>query len=262
MTTVDFITELFCQVDDQLGYLPKHSQARLYPSEVVTLALLYALTGKGNRAFWRWLVRDYRPLFPNLPCRTRLFRLFNSHRYLSGEFLASPSLLGIIDSYGIELLHPRREGRSGQQIGQKGKSNGRWIVGGKLCFLLDHLGRVVAWECDTANVYDGSAFQHLVDKFRHDMVIFADTGFAKADWRPTNLRLCQRGEWNVRMVVETVLSMLTYICHFKQMAHKNWRYFETKVGFTMALFNILTQWHGFQPDENGFVPLSIAEFSL
>ena len=71
------------------------------------------------------------------------------------------------------------------------------------------------------------------------MVIFADTGFAKADWRPTNLRLCQRGEWNVRMVVETVLSMLIYICHFKQMAHKNWLYFETRVGFTLALFNIL-----------------------
>ena len=68
MTTVDFITELFCQVDDQIGYLPKHSQARLYPSEVVTLALLYALTGKGNRAFCRWLTKDYVPLFPNLPC--------------------------------------------------------------------------------------------------------------------------------------------------------------------------------------------------
>lgn len=262
MTTVDFITELFCQVDDKIGYLPKHSQARLYPSEVVTLALLYALTGKGNRAFWRWLTRDYVPLFPNLPCRTRLFRLFNSHRALIGEFMASPSLIGVIDSYGIELLHPRREGRSKRQIGKKGISNQRWIVGGKLCFVLDHLGRVVDWQCDTANVHDGSAFQHLVDKFHHDMVIFADAGFAKKDWFPTNLRLCQRGEWNVRMVVETVLSMLTYVCHFKHMNHKVWRYFETRVGFTLALFNILIQWHGFQPDETGFVPLSIAEFSL
>ena len=262
MATVDFITELFCQVDDQIGYLPKHSQARLYPSEVVTLALLYALTGKGNRAFWRWLMRDYQPLFPNLCCRTRLFRLFNSQRYLFGEFLAPPSLLGVIDSYGIELLHPRQEGRSAQQIGKKGKSNGRWIVGGKLCFLLDHLGRVVDWECDTSNVYDGSAFRHLVDKFQDDMVIFADTGFAKAGWQPDNLRLCQRGEWNMRMLVETVLSMLTSICQFKRMAHKAWRYFETRVGFTLALFNILIQWHGFLPDENGFVPLSIAEFSL
>lgn len=262
MTTIDFITELFCQVDDQIGHLPKHSQARLYPSEVMTLALLYALTGKGNRAFWRWLTRDYVPLFPNLPSRTRLFRLFNSHDQFIGDFLAPPSLLGVIDSYGIELIHPRREGRSDQQIGKKGKSNTRWIVGGKLCFVVDHLGRIVDWECDTADVHDGSAFQRLVDKFRHDLVIFADTGFAKVDWHPTNLRLCQRGEWNVRMLVETVLSMLTYICRFKHMTHKAWRYFETRVGFTLALFNILVQWYGFLPDETGFVPLSIAEFSL
>lgn len=262
MTTVDLITELFCKVDDQVGYLAKHSQANLHPSEVVTLALLYALTGKGNRAFWRWLTRDYGALFPNLPSRMRLFRLFNSHRYLIGEFLVPPSLLSVIDSYGIELLHPRREGRSDQQIGKKGKSNTRWIVGGKLCFVLDHLGRIVDWECDTANVHDGSAFQHLVDKFKNDTVIFSDAGFAKVDWHPTNLRLCQRGEWNVRMVVETVLSMLTYVCHFKHMAHKVWTYFETHVGFTLALFNILIQWDGFTPDQTGFVPLSIAEFSL
>jgi hypothetical protein len=27
-------------------------------------------------------------------------------------------------------------------------------------------------------------------------------------------------------------------------------------------FNILVQWHGFQPNASGFVPLSMAEFSL
>ncbi len=103
---------------------------------------MYALTGKGNRAFGWWLGKDSVPLFPNLSCpgahRARLFRLFNSHRVLIGEFMAAPSLIGVIDSYGIELLHPRREGRSAQQIGKKGKSNTRWIVGGKLCFVLDH----------------------------------------------------------------------------------------------------------------------------
>lgn len=51
MTTVDSITEPFCLVDDQIGHAPKHSQAKLYPSEVVTLALLSALTGKGQRAY-------------------------------------------------------------------------------------------------------------------------------------------------------------------------------------------------------------------
>lgn len=139
MTTVDFITELFCRVDEQLqksDKRQKHSQAKLYPSEVVTLALLFALKGVGQQAFWRWLTRDYRPLFPQLPSRTRLFRLFNSH-----QSLAEPSLIGVIDSYGIELLHPRCEGRSDEQIGKKGKSRPegtrRWIVGGKLCFVLN-----------------------------------------------------------------------------------------------------------------------------
>ena len=261
MTTVDFITQLFYRVAEQIVDL-KHSQAKLYPSEVVTLALLYALKGCGQRAFWRWLTRDYRPLFPNLPDRTRLFRLFNSHRHYVNQFLADPSLLGVIDSYGIELLHPIREGRSPQQIGKKGISNHRWIVGGKVCYLLNHLGLIVAWMCDTANVYDGAAFQALVDDVADQMVVFADMSFEKKDWHPTNLRLCKRGEWNVRMVVETVLSMLTYICDFKHSRHKVWAYFETKLDFTMALFNILVQWHGFQPDETGFVPLSIAEFSL
>src|SRR5262245_6830510 len=48
-TTIEFITALFCQVDDQLAGLPKHPEAHLWPSEVVTLGLLHALKGVGNR---------------------------------------------------------------------------------------------------------------------------------------------------------------------------------------------------------------------
>jgi len=262
MTTVDFIYELFNRVDDQLPDVQKHSQAKLYPSEVVTLALLFALKGDGQRDFWRWLTRDYRHLFPHLPHRSRLFRLFNSHAHLIQRFMAEPSLLSVIDSYGIELLHPRREGRSESQIGKKGMSNKRWIVGGKLCYLVNHLGLIVSWAVDTANVYDGSAFQDLVNELAGQTVIFADEGFRKQDWKPDHLRICKRGEWNVRMLIETILSMLTYISHFKHTHQKNWTYFETKVGFTMALFNVLVQWYGLPANENGFVPLSIAEFSL
>jgi hypothetical protein len=58
--------------------------------------------------------------------------------------LGAPTVLGVIDTYGIELIHPMREGRSPQQIGRKGLSNHRWIVGGKLCLLLDQYGLVVA----------------------------------------------------------------------------------------------------------------------
>ena len=262
MSTQDFITDLFCRIDDLMANVQKHSQAALYPSEVVTLALLFALKGVGNRAFYRWLKRDWRHLFPNLPCRTRLFRLFNSHRKWVDLMMAQPSMLGVIDTYGIELIHPRREGRSLEQIGRKGMSNARWIVGGKLCLLQNHLGLIVDWDCDTANVYDGSAFQHVVEGVLDDMVVFADRGFAKKDWHPHNLRLCRRGVWNDRMMIETTLSMLTLVCHFKKMMHRKWAYFKSRVGYTMALFNILVQWNGIYPDKTGMFHLTIAEFSL
>ena len=176
--------------------------------------------------------------------------------------MAEPSMLGLIDTFGIELVHPRRGGRSKRQIDKKGKSNWRWIVGGKLCLLVNHLGLVVGWACDTANVYDGSAFQALVDGVADQMVVFSDEGFAKKDWHPTNLKVCKRGEWNTRMLIETILSMLTTVCHFKKVAHRVWDYFESRLAYTMALFNILVQWHGLNPDAEGYVRLSIAEFSL
>src|SRR5437867_3254808 len=149
MMTVEFITALFYEVDEQLGAIPKHPEAHLWPSEVVTLGLLHALKGGGNRAFYRWLTRDYRPLFPRLPERTRLFRLFTTHQDWTQLFLAAPTVLEVIDTYGVELIHPMREGRSPQQIGRKGLSNHRWIVGGKLCLLLNQWGLVVGWECAT-----------------------------------------------------------------------------------------------------------------
>lgn len=262
MPTEDFIIELFCLVDDKMLNAPKHSQATLFPSEVVTLALLFALKGRGNRAFYRWLINNWLHFFPSLPHRTRLFCLFNTHRHWVERFMADPSLIGVIDSYGIELIHPRREGRSAKQIGKKGLSNQRWIVGGKLCLLLNHLGLVVGWDVDTANVYDGSAFQHLVEAVAEDMLVFADPHFVKSGWNLPNLKVCTKGTWNDRMMIETVLSMLTVVCHFKKVGHRVWDYFKSRVGYTMALFNILVQWHGLQPADDGFVHLSIAEFSL
>ena len=40
MITVEFITALFSEVDEQLGAIPKHPEAHLRPSEVITLGLL------------------------------------------------------------------------------------------------------------------------------------------------------------------------------------------------------------------------------
>ena len=39
-TTIEFITALFCQVDDHLPAIPKHPEAHLWPREVGTLGVV------------------------------------------------------------------------------------------------------------------------------------------------------------------------------------------------------------------------------
>jgi hypothetical protein len=51
--------------------------------------------------------------------------------------------------------------------------------------------------------------------------------------------------------------MLTLVCHLKKVMHRGWAYFQARLAF-----NVLVQWHGLRPYASGFVPLSIAEFSL
>src|SRR5262245_12593367 len=103
MTTQDFIIALFYAVDQEMLEVPKPPEAKLYPSEVVTLALLFAIKGGGTRAFYRWLTRDYLPLFPQMPERTRLARLFKTHTAWTTRFLAAPAALGVPVRCGIEV---------------------------------------------------------------------------------------------------------------------------------------------------------------
>jgi hypothetical protein len=129
MNISDFITERYCRIDDALPDLPHHPQAILSLGEVITIGVLYAIKGVSRRAFYQWLKDNYGDLFPQLPERTRLFRRLQAQSGWTGCFLAQPTILGVADSYGIELGHPVRAGRNLHQVGQKGKSNHRWIVG-------------------------------------------------------------------------------------------------------------------------------------
>ena len=58
MTTEDFISELFYRIEEAMTDIAKHPLANLWPSEIVTVGILFALKGVGNRAFYRWMSRD------------------------------------------------------------------------------------------------------------------------------------------------------------------------------------------------------------
>ena len=260
MTTQDFISALFCAVDQEMLAVPQRPDAKLPPSEVVTLAVLFAIKGGGTRAFSRWLTRDYPALFPQGPERTRLARLFKTHTAWTTRFLAAPTVLGVANSSGIALIHPRREGRSPAQIGKKGQRHHRWIVGGKLCCIVNQWGLICAWDCATANVH-ATHFQPLMAQFEDTMIILTDTGFHAKTGDPPNMKVWPRGTWNTRMLVETVLSMLTTGFHSKQVGHRVWASCRARVAWTMAAFTLLAQW-GMEVDDHDMVRLSIAEFSL
>jgi hypothetical protein len=98
MRTVALITAVCSQVDAQMRAIPQHPEAHLWPSAVVTLRLLHALQGVSNRACSCWLTRDDRALFPRLPARTRLVRLFVTHQDWTPVVSAAPTVLGGSDT--------------------------------------------------------------------------------------------------------------------------------------------------------------------
>lgn len=254
MTAFDFTIELFCRVDEVMQGTRKHPLSSLHPSEVVTIGLLHALRGEGCRAFYRWLNKELKPLFPRLPERTRLFRLLNTQAAHTSSFLAQPSFFGVCDSFGIELIHPKREGRSSKQIGKKGKSNHRWIIGAKLGLLCNGTGQVVSWQCDTANVYD-AAFHPLLEGVQEKMIVLCDSGFYSRKGSPTNLKVCKKGKWNQRMIVETVFSLFTRVLNLKHLTHRTWNGLNARLAYVTAAFNICINW-------SGNVKLSIKDFAL
>lgn len=61
--------------------------------------------------------------------------------------------------------------------------------------------------------------------------------------------------------METVLSMLTLVCHCKRVTHRVWTYFYARLAFTMAACNLWARW-SLEIDDENMGRLSIADFSL
>ena len=91
----------------------------------------------------------------------------------------------------------------------------------------------------------------------------ADVGFNRAEGIPTNLKLCRRGSWNDRMLVETMLSLVTMVCGLKKVFHRVRRYFHARMAYVAAMFNALMALNRrLHPDANPQEPLHIAQYAL
>ncbi len=98
--------------------------------------------------------------------------------------------------------------------------------------------------------------------FNDEAVILADLGFRAKNNNPDNLKLCRKGTWNERMVVETTFSLLTVVCHAKKMFHRRLPQLEARFAYMAAMFNTLVRLsRALDPQPDPF-KISIARFSL
>ncbi|OGY54196.1 MAG: hypothetical protein A2912_00415 [Candidatus Buchananbacteria bacterium RIFCSPLOWO2_01_FULL_40_23b] len=252
----DIILHLFCEIADGLRNTDrKHVQGKLYLSEIVLCGALFVLHGTSFRRFHVWLMKQ--SLFPKLPERSRLLRLMNHYDYLCEEFLGSKTFFGILDSFGIEIIHPIREGRSkqSQQVSKKGKSNHRWIIGRKVAVTMNQHYEVVTVSEETANVCDHDFNGHHAESAAINLT---DHGFKDKEGIPASFKICKKGSWNERMLIETLFSLWTRICNMKKSFHRTVKGFRAKISYLVTLTNIIIR----KNEELGFARLSMVQWSL
>lgn len=112
-----------------------------------------------------------------------------------------------------------------------------------------------------ANTPD-NAVRALVADVADEMVVLTDRAYHRTAGDPANQQACKRGTWNVRMVVETMVSLLTTVCRLKQARQRTWKGLHARLAYTMAVFTMLVMWDGIPADAHGTIHLSIAQFVL
>ena len=252
----DIILQLFCAIADRLRSVDrKHPQGRLYLSEIVLCGVLFVLKGVSFRRFYHWLAEQH--LFSQLPERSRLLRLIVAKRDFCNLFLASSTLFEVLDSFGVEMVHPWRENRSKllRRLTRKGFSNHRWIVGRKLAITLNGNLEVVRVSDATANVHDAVFNEtHAADA----SIVLTDQGFRQRIGTPGNFKICRRGHWNERMWIETLFSLWTRICQMKKSFHRSLEGFRAKAAYLISLTNIVVNLN----ERLGFSRLSLVQWSI
>ncbi len=236
----DIIVYLLTAIELALGTNDKrHPLGKLYLSEIMLCGVLFALKGGSFRRFHPWL-RKRNML--NLPERSRLCRLLIKYRKLCNQFLSGETFFNVIDSFGVEIIHPAREGRSqqSQSVSRKGRSNHRWIVGRKINVAINGELEIVDYQDGTANISDNN-FDEYYEK-KDEYIYLTDKGYrkqAKYGGTPKNFKICTTGTWNERMWIERLFSLWTRICAMKHSFHRSIDGFKAKVSYLVALTNMV-----------------------
>ena len=179
MNITDFITELFCQVDDALPDMAQHSQAILSLSELVTIGVLQAMKNVSQRAFYHWLRDNYGHLFPTCPT-------------VPGSTAdCGPSSTGPATSWPnppcwawptATALNCATQCEKDDGLVKSARRASPTTAGSSVANCASYSTSWAWWpigDCANGNVHD-QAFQPLLACYDGQMIILADTGFHRA----------------------------------------------------------------------------------
>ena len=238
MKTKTIIRKIICKVSNKLKDVDfRHPQAKLKLSEIIAIGILSSLSSYSFRRFYEWLKQFN--IF-KLNERSRLQRLINKYWQYVAIFLKCPTIMNIADSYSVELIHPTRYNRKKQlnSFIRKGFSNNRWMVGRKIGIVINSSFEIVHYNTDLAGGTDKTFNK---DFSNINGIILADTGYNDKDKSqiPKNLKICKKGTWNDRMLIESLFSLWKRMLNTKQMMVKTLNGFNARASYLCALTNIL-----------------------
>jgi len=169
-------------------------------AEVITLGLVAELSGSRSRhAWWKFVAKNYRHLFPRLCDRTRYSRrlarlrtaLEQVRRYLVGLLNADLSQLRVVDSFPLTVCYLRRVASSSQPFDEASfgycAAKKEYFYGFRLHLMTDPAGIVVGWLLSAGHVHDTKGLVFLLQDLArlepllgHCVTLLGDKGYTGA----------------------------------------------------------------------------------
>lgn len=194
---MDYITELFCLVDDfciefeakqeevAIGHGQKSRKraSSVSFSEIMTIVILFHQSGyRFFKYYYNMTVRLFwRSEFPILPSYNRMVELLPKcllaltalFHHIKGKCTG----ISIIDSTKLMVCHNKRieRNRVFKGVASRGKSSFGWFYGFKLHMIINQLGEIISVAFTSGNVHDVKMLEQLSKNIQG--ILLADKGY-------------------------------------------------------------------------------------
>ena len=193
---MDYITELFCILDDfckkfneslNKALIPdqktKLKKSALSLSEAMTIVVLFHKSGFRFFKFFycQMIVPFWKSAFPKLLSYNRFIEIMPRCLQALTSFFhqvkGEDTGISIIDSTKLVVCHNLRikRNRVFKDLANRGKSSTGWFYGFKLHLIINHLGEIVNLKITSGNIHDVAVLESLTKDLKG--ILLGDKGY-------------------------------------------------------------------------------------